>query len=69
MSSAQRVLSTLNFFTGEGVNHYPDGCDRSAIEALVSDYLNKGHSNDKTTTGMKIKQIPETIQRCVQNLL
>ena len=48
MSSAERVLSALNFLTGEGVNHYPDGCDGSAIEALITDYFNEGHSEDES---------------------
>ena len=48
MSSAERVLSALNFLTGEGVNHYPDDCDGSAIEALITDYFNEGHSDDES---------------------
>ena len=46
MSSAERVLSALIFLTGEGVNHFPDGCDGSAIEALITDYFNEGQSDD-----------------------
>ena len=40
MLSAEKVLSALNFLTGEGVNHYPDGCDGSAIETLITNYFN-----------------------------
>ena len=46
MSSTERVLSALNFLTGEGVNYYPDGCDGSAIEALITDYFNEGPDDD-----------------------
>ena len=48
MSSAERVLSALSFLTGEGVNHYPDGCDASDIEALITDYFNEGPSDDES---------------------
>ena len=44
--SAERVVSALNFLTGEEVNHYPDGCDGSAIEALISDYFNEAPASD-----------------------
>ena len=46
MSSTERVLSALNFLTGEGVNYYHDGCDGSAIEALIADYFNEGPDDD-----------------------
>ena len=29
------------------MNYYPDSCDRSAIEALISDYLNDVSSDDE----------------------
>jgi len=48
MSSTARVLSVLNFLTGEGVNYFPEGCDGSAIEALITDYFNEGQSDDKS---------------------
>ena len=48
MSSADRVLSALNLLTGEGANHYPDGDDTNAIEALISDYFNEGPSDDES---------------------
>ena len=48
MSRKDRVLSALNFLTGEGVNYYPDGCDGSALEVLISDYFNDGPSDDES---------------------
>jgi len=42
-----RVLSALNFLTGEGVNYYPHDCDSSAVEALITDYFNDGPSDDE----------------------
>lgn len=48
MSRKDRVLSALNFLTGEGVNYYPDGCDGRAIEALISDYFHDGPSDDES---------------------
>ena len=48
MSSTARVLSALNFLTGEGVNYFPEGCDGSAIEALITDYFNEGQSDDES---------------------
>ena len=44
--STARVLSALNFLTGEGVNYYPDNCDRKEIEALITDYFNEDPSDD-----------------------
>ena len=41
MSNTARVLSALNFLTGEVVNYYPDDCNGSAIEALITDYFNE----------------------------
>ena len=55
MSSVESVISTLNFLTGKGMNHYPDSCDRSAIEALVSDYLNEVQSDGKNNHRNKDK--------------
>ena len=46
--STERVLSALNFLIGEGVNHYPEGCDASTIEVLITDYFNEGLSNDES---------------------
>ena len=62
MLRAERVLSELNFLTGEGVNHYNDSCDRSTIEVLISAYLKlptlmKLRVMTKATTGMNIKQL------------
>ena len=47
MSHAERVISTLNLLTGEGMNHYPDSCGRSATEALISDYFKEVQSDDE----------------------
>ena len=41
-----RVLSALNFLTGEGVNYYPNHCDSNEVEALITDYFNDGPSDD-----------------------
>ena len=46
MTSAERVISALNFLTGKGVNHCPDSCDASDIEALITDYFNEDPSDD-----------------------
>ena len=48
MMSAERVISALNFLTSEGVNHCPDGCHASDIEALITDYFNEGPSDDES---------------------
>ena len=37
--SRSRVVSALNHLTGEGISYYPDGCDHSAIEALIQEYF------------------------------
>ena len=34
--------------TSEGVNHCPDGCHASDIEALITDYFNEGPSDDES---------------------
>jgi len=38
-----KVLSTLNFLMGQGVNYYPN---ESEVEALITDYFNEGPSDD-----------------------
>ena len=38
--SRTRVASALNFLTGEGVSYQPDGCDFTALEALIQEYFN-----------------------------
>ena len=48
MTSAERVISALNFLTGKGVSYCPDVCDSSAFEALISDYINEGPSDDES---------------------
>jgi len=40
MSNTARVLSALNFLTGEGVNHFPEGYDGRDLQALIEDYFN-----------------------------
>ena len=42
-----RVASALNFLTGEGISYYPDGCEHSALEALIQEYFNNGSSDDR----------------------
>ena len=39
MASRDRVLSALNFITGEGINYYWDGVEGNDVEALISDYF------------------------------
>ena len=68
MSSAERVLSALSFLTGEGVNHYPDGCDSSAIEALITDYFNEGPSDDESNHRNEGKTPVRNLKN-IQNLL
>lgn len=43
--SRSRVASALNFLTGEGISYHPDGCDNSALEALIEDYFNGNDDN------------------------
>ena len=38
-TSKERVISALNFLTGEGIDYYPNGCNDNAIEALINDYF------------------------------
>ena len=52
--SRSRVASALNFLTGEGISYQPDGCDNSALEALIEDYFNRNddkidYSSDEST--------------------
>ena len=55
MSSAEKVFSASNFFTDEGVKHYPDSCDGSIIEALISYYLKNDDENNHRNEGKTIK--------------
>ena len=36
--SRSRVVSALNFLTAEGISYPPDGCNHSALEALIDEY-------------------------------
>ena len=46
MQDTDRVLSALNFLTGEGVSYYPNDTDSNEVEALIMDYFNDGPSDD-----------------------
>ena len=46
MSSKDRVLSALNFLTGEGVSYYWDGVESNQVEALISDYFDAPTDDD-----------------------
>lgn len=50
-STKERVISALNFLSGEGIDYYPSGCNDNAIEALINDYFNDGSAsgNDDTS--------------------
>ena len=43
--SCSRVVSALNFLTGEGICYHPDGIQHTELEAHIEDYFNDG--NDK----------------------
>ena len=42
--SRSRVISALNFLTGEGIDYHPDDIDPMDLEALIQDYFD---GNDK----------------------
>ena len=46
--SRSRVASALNFLTGEGISYHPDGCNHSALEALIDDYFNDSGNDDSS---------------------
>ena len=48
MAARERVLSALNFITGEGITYYPDSCNGHAIEALITDYFSNGNDVDSS---------------------
>ena len=41
-----RVLSALNFLTGEGVNYYPNNTASNEVEVLIVECFNDGPSDD-----------------------
>ena len=47
--SQSRVAAALNNLTGEGVSFYPDGCDHSALEALINNYSNSSNGNGESS--------------------
>ena len=49
-TSKERVISTLNFLTGEGIDYYPNGCNDSVIKALINDYFNDGSASGSDDT-------------------
>ena len=46
----KRVISALNFLSGEGIDYYLSGYNDIAIEVLINDYFNDGSAsrNDDT---------------------
>ena len=46
--SRSRVVSALNFLTGEGISYPPDGCNHSALEALIDEYFNDSGNDDSS---------------------
>ena len=50
-STKERVISALNFLSGEGIDYYPSSCNDNAIKALINDYFNDGSAsvNDDTS--------------------
>ena len=40
MAAKDKVLSALNFLTGENISFYPMGVDDGAIQVLIDDYFN-----------------------------
>ena len=58
MSSAEGVLSAVNFLTGEGVNLYPDSVVTEVpLRCLFLSTVMKFRVMTKTTTGVKVKQL------------
>ena len=45
MAAKDRVLSALNYLTGEGIAYHPTGIDEGAIQALIDDYFNESGSD------------------------
>ena len=41
MAAKDRVVSALNYLTGEGISYYPSGINDGTIMALIEDYFNK----------------------------
>ena len=48
MAAKDRVLSALNFLTGEGISYYPSGIDDGTIVALIEDYFNTESGNESS---------------------
>ena len=48
-SLKERVVSALNFSTGEGIQYYPSGCNNNAIEAFINDYFDDGSGIDDSS--------------------
>ena len=46
----ERVISALNFLSGEGISYYPNSCNDNAIEALTNDYFNDGSASTSKDT-------------------
>lgn len=48
MAAKDRVLSALNFLTGEGISYHPTGVDDGNIQALIEDYFNPESGSDSS---------------------
>ena len=49
MAAKDRVLSALNFLTGEGISYVPSGVDEGAIQALITDDFNAPESGSESS--------------------
>lgn len=48
MAAKDRVISALNYLTGEGISYYPSGVNDGAIVALIEDYFNTESGNESS---------------------
>ena len=59
MAAKDRVLSALNFLTGEGISYVPTGVDEGAIQALIEDYFNAPESGSESSDDASDHSIDE----------
>ena len=63
MAAKDRVLSALNFLTGEGISFVPTGFDESAIQALITDYFNEPESGRESSDDASDHSTDEGLQK------
>ena len=49
MAAKDRILSALNFLTGEGISYYPTGIEEREVLVVIENYFNTPESGNESS--------------------